>query len=201
MSSLLEIAAAAARLIVDEGMDFEAAKKRAVRDLGLGSRSELPDNESVEDAVREHISIFCADTQAHELRALREVALGWMQRLAEFRPHLAGAVWRGTATRLNNVRIELYADDSKAPEIALLNQGVDFDSDSLDGLAGPAGRRREPTPVLTVASLSRALGESITVHLIVLDADDLRGALKPDRRGHTWRGDAAALQARLEAAA
>jgi hypothetical protein len=34
----------------------------------------------------------------------------------------------------------------------------------------------------------------VTVHLIVNDHDDLRGALKPDARGRTWRGDLAALQ-------
>jgi hypothetical protein len=34
----------------------------------------------------------------------------------------------------------------------------------------------------------------VTVHLIVNDHDDLRGALRPDARGRTWRGDLAALQ-------
>jgi hypothetical protein len=48
--------------------------------------------------------------------------------------------------------------------------------------------------VLTVTSPSRALGQPVTVHMIVNDHDDLRGALKPDSRGRTWRGDLAALQ-------
>jgi hypothetical protein len=197
VSQALEIAAAAARLIVDEGMDYEQAKRRAARDFG--SRVEWPDNETVEDAVREHIAIFCADTQPAELAALRELALTWMERLAEFRPHLAGAAWRGTATRLSALRIELYADDGKAVEIALINAGVDYDVDSLP--RGPHHGRGEPLPVLTLASRSRELGEMITVHLIVHDSDDLRGALKPDSRGQTWRGDTAALRARLAAAA
>ena len=29
---------------------------------------------------------------------MRELALTWMERLADFRPHLGGAVWHGTAT-------------------------------------------------------------------------------------------------------
>lgn len=195
MTQLLEIAAAAARLIVDEGMEYDPAKRRAARDFG--ARVELPDNATVEAAVREHIAIFCADTQPAELRALREVALVWMERLAEFNPHLGGAAWRGTATRLSALRIDLYADDGKAPEIALINAGVDYDVDSL-----PGGRdRREPVPVLTVASRSRELGDLVTVHLIVNDRDDLRGALKPDADGQTWRGDAAALKRRLAEAA
>jgi hypothetical protein len=45
-----------------------------------------------------------------------------------------------------------------------------------------------------VTSPSRALGQPVTVHLIVNDHDDLRGALKPDSRGRTWRGDLGALQ-------
>jgi exodeoxyribonuclease-3 len=40
--------------------------------------------------------------------------LRWMARLADFRPHLSGAVWRGTATRLSDVHLDLYCDDSKA---------------------------------------------------------------------------------------
>jgi hypothetical protein len=47
-----------------------------------------------------------------------------MDRLAEFRPHLTGAVWRGTATRLNSVHLQLFCDDSKAAEIELLNQKI-----------------------------------------------------------------------------
>lgn len=191
MNQALEIAAAAARLIVDEGMEYDQAKQRAARDFG--PRAELPDNALVEDAVHEHIAIFCADTQPAELQALRELALVWMDRLAEFHPHLGGAAWRGTATRLNALRIELYADDSKAPEIALINAGVDYDVASLPGQA----HRREPVPVLTLASRCPALNELITLHLIVHDRDDLRGALKPDARGQTWRGDTAALRARM----
>ncbi|MBL8305917.1 MAG: hypothetical protein JNM33_04430 [Rubrivivax sp.] len=191
MSVAEEIAAAAARWVVDEGMEYGAAKKKAARDFG--GRPEMPSNEQVEDAVREHIELFCADTQAAELHALREVALLWMERLAEFRPHVSGAVWRGTATRLSTVHLDLYCDDGKAPEIALINAGEDYDSGALDRPGA------EPLPVLTVASKSRALGELVTVHLLLHDTDDQRGALKPDARGRSWRGDAAALRRLMEA--
>jgi hypothetical protein len=182
-----EVAAAAARWVVDEGMEYAAAKRRAARDFG--GRAPLPDNEQLEDAVREHIALFCADTQPAELQALREVALLWMQRLAEFRPHLSGAAWRGTATRLSSVHLDLYCDDPKAAEIMLINAGVDYDSGSLDRPG-----RREPLHVLTVSSPCRALGEPVTVHLLLRDLDDQRGALLPDARGQRWRGDQAALQ-------
>jgi hypothetical protein len=142
--------------------------------------------------VRAYIDLFCADTQPGELAALREVAAQWMARLAEFRPHLTGAVWRGTATRLSDVHIQLYCDDSKSAELALIDLGIDYDVTST------SGPRDEPVDVLSVSSPSAALGESVTLHLTVLDHDDLRGALKPDARGRTQRGDLAALRALLQ---
>jgi hypothetical protein len=190
-----EIAAAAARLVVESGLEYGAAKAKAVRGLarrGGVARAQMPSNEQVEDAVREYVDLFCADTQPAELAALREVAAQWMKRLADFRPHLGGAVWRGTATRLSAVQIDLYCDDAKAAEIALLNLGIEYDVQALEGGGAPG---RGPTDVLTVSSPSRALGEPVTVHLFVRDHDELRGALKPDARGRSWRGDLAALRA------
>ena len=192
MTATEEIAAAAARLIVDEGMDWGPAKQRAARDLGA-PRAALPGNDEVEDAVREHIAIFHADTQPAELRALRELAAVWMVRLADFRPHLTGAVWRGTATRLSNLHLQLYCDDSKAAEIALLDRGVNFD---VAETQGPRGRTVD---MLVLDAPCPALQERVTVCLTILDFDDLRGALKPDARGRTERGDLGALQALLEA--
>lgn len=95
----LEIAATAARMVVEEGLNFGPAKLRALKALGLPGRTALPSNEQIEEQVREYIEIFCADTQPQELRALREHALVWMDRLSEFRPHLGGGclVWLGHA--------------------------------------------------------------------------------------------------------
>jgi hypothetical protein len=185
-----EIAAAAARIVVEEGMEYGPAKRRAAKVLGKHSvrPADLPSNDEVEDEVREYLAVFCAETQPAELAALREVAAQWMERLARFRPHLTGAVWRGTATRLNSVHLQLYCDDSKEAELALIDLGIDYDVGSLPGPRGAA------VDVLTVASRSHALGESVTVHLTVLDHDDLRGALKPDARGRTQRGDLSALR-------
>jgi len=191
MSTTEEIAAVAARLVVEEGMEYASAKRKAARDFG--SRPALPSNEEVEDAVREHIELFCADTQGAELRALREVALIWMQRLAEYRPHLSGAAWRGTATRLSAVQLDLYCDDPKAAEIALINAGVDYDVASVNRPG------REPLNVLIVSERSALLGEPVTLHLMLHDLDDQRGALKPDARGRSWRGDLPALQRLLQA--
>jgi hypothetical protein len=190
----LEVAQTAARLIVEDGLDYASARRKAMQEHGGGGRRlrDAPSNEAIEDEVRTHIAIFCADTQPAELRALREVAMRWMLRLAEFRPHVGGAVWRGTATRQSVVRLDLYCDDMKAPEIALLNKGVDYET-----VSEPLGRD-EHAVTLVLGEHDRALDDWVTVHLNILDTDDLRGALKPDARGQSWRGDAAGLRRLLE---
>jgi hypothetical protein len=185
-----EIAATAARLVVEEGMEYGPAKRRAARALGRNSTrsADLPGNDEVEDAVRDYLALFCADTQPGELAELRTIAARWMERLAPFRPYLSGAVWRGTATRLNAIHLDLYCDDSKAAELALIDRRVDYDVGSA---SGPRG---ESIDVLSVAEPSTTFGERVTLHLHVLDHDDLRGALKPDAGGRTERGDLAALR-------
>lgn len=187
-----EIAHTAARIVVEEGLEYGQAKRRAVKQLGLGTRAPLPDNAQLEEAVFEYLSVFCADTQPAELAALRELAATWMERLAAFRPHLTGAVWRGTATRLSDIHLQLYCDDSKSAELALIDRRVDYDVGSTDGPRG------EPVDVLTLASTSPSLGQRVLIHLTILDHDDLRGALKPDSRGRPWRGDLQALRALMQ---
>jgi hypothetical protein len=181
-----DIAAAAARLVVDEGMDYANAKRKAARGLGEGLRN-LPGDELVEDHVREHIAIFHADTQPRELALLRRTALAWMTRLDDWNPHLAGAAWRGTATARSVMRIELYADDAKLAQFALLDLGVD------DHAPERPGHERSEA-VLSKHVHVAGLNEPVTIDFIVHDADALRGALKPDGRGRRWRGDVRALR-------
>ena len=187
-----EIAAAAARMVVEEGLEYGPAKRRAVKQLGLKARSALPDNDSLEEAVHEYIELFCADTQPAELAALRRLAVTWMERLAQFRPYLGGAVWHGTATRRSDIYLQLFCDDPKSAEIALIEKGVSYEARSIVGFNG------EPVEVLSLSSMSRDLGEAVGVHLMIHDHDDVRGALKPDAKGRSPRGDLQAVRALVE---
>ena len=183
-----EIASTAAALVVEEGLEYGPAKRRAVKQMGLPARSELPDNAEVEDAVIEYIAVFCADTQPTELAALRDLALVWMQRMAGFRPHLAGAVWHGTATRLSDIYIQLFCDDPKSAEIALIEHNVDYEPRTVTGFTG--GK----VEALSLSSLCKPLSENIGVHFMVYDHDDLRGALRPDNKSRKPRGDVQAVE-------
>jgi hypothetical protein len=182
-----QIAAAAATMVVEEGLEYGPAKRRALKQLGLPARTALPDNDLVEAAVREYIALFCADTQPAELAALRELALLWMQRMAEFRPFLGGAVWRGTATRLSDIYIQLFCDDPKSAEIALIEHQVDYEPRTVTGFTGNC------VEALSIRSLCKPLQETVGVHLMVYDHDDLRGALRPDAQGQSPRGDLASV--------
>lgn len=183
-----EIAAVAAALVVDEGLEYGPAKRRAVRQLGLPERTPLPGNDELEDAVREHLAVFCAETQPAELQALRRLALQWMERLSDFRPYLSGAVWHGTATRRSDIYLQLFCDDEKSVEIALIDRGVPYEARTVSGF------RQEPVEALSLHARCPELDETVGVHLMVHDLDDLRGALIRDVRGRAPRGDLASVK-------
>jgi hypothetical protein len=180
-----------AQLVVDEGLEYGPAKHRALKQLGLPQRTPLPGNDEVEEAVREHIALFCADRQAADLRALRRLALSWMERLSRFRPYLGGAVWHGTATRLSDIYIQLFCDDQKSAEIALIDMGIKYQPRLVQGFHGT------PVDALSVHAYCPELEESIGLHLMVYDLDDLRGALRPDGKNRSPRGDIKAVSALL----
>ena len=187
-----EMAAQAARLVVEEGLDYGSAKRRAHKAMGLPPRTALPDNDLIETEVRAYLALFHAETQPRELAALRRLALLWMERLHEFRPHVAGAVWHGTATRLSDIYLQLFCDDPKSAEIALIEHRVAYQPRAVTGFNGA------PVDALSFSSPCPELGEPIGVHLMIHDHDDLRGALKPDAQGRPPRGDRRALAQRLQ---
>lgn len=132
-----EIAACAACLIAEEGLDYVAAKKKAVKQMGLAKkRVSLPDNDLIEQYLREYQAQYQSDTQPQELLRLRHLAVVWMERLAAYHPHITGAVWNGTGSEHSAVHLILLTDDEKMLEIELLNRGVNFsitETPHLDG--------------------------------------------------------------------
>ncbi|MFN7693158.1 MAG: hypothetical protein ACK5O3_03810 [Burkholderiales bacterium] len=190
----LEIAHASARLIAEEGMPWGPAKQRALRDLGLPPRTPLPSSDLVEDCLREHLALYQSDTQPGELRILRELALYWMERLAEFQPLLTGAVWRGTATHWSDLHLMLFSDDSKAPEIALLNLGESPEP----GPTQRDARGRDQHSLEILLRPPRGFDHPVGLHLAIHETLDLRGSLLPDAQGRSLRGNAQGLRKLLQ---
>jgi len=121
------IAQTAARLIAEHGMtDWALAKHKAARQLMLPDSAALPSNDEIETALASYHALFAADAHDASLRAQRSEALAWMRRLAAWDPLLVGGVAAGWATAHSDIRLELVADDAKAVEIALANEGVRY---------------------------------------------------------------------------
>jgi hypothetical protein len=182
-----QIAAAAARLIAQDGADYDSARRKAARQVlaerppGAGM---LPDNAQIEAEVRRYQALFHGGTQPARLRQLRAVALQVMRRLAQFQPYLTGPVFNGTAGAHDDIHLQLFADSAKEVEIFLLNQNLLIDISESPHFKGP----RHP-PVETVSFLWQQEG----VHAALYELHELRGA------GKTARTDIAGVQALLAA--
>src|SRR5258706_11380901 len=135
-----QVARAAAALIVEQEIDdWQFARRKAARDLGIEQASAAqPDRGQLELALREYVETYLADEQAELLEHLRFEALDWMLELSEFDPVLTGFVAEGWAYPGCEIRLELRADDAKLVEIALLNRDIAFEF----GPAHSSGSRR-----------------------------------------------------------
>jgi hypothetical protein len=169
----IEIAAAAARLIAEDGLDYASAKRKAAEDvLGAGVRRTLPDNATLERELRRYLATFDADHRPR-LAALRALALELMQRLARFDPHLVGAVLNGSATAHSNIHLHLFTDSAKDVEMFLLDAGVDFDVEDAGRRKSEPGAPYEELHFL-VPGHSAGLGARVGVVLSVHDTDAIR---------------------------
>jgi len=101
-------------------------------------------------------------------------------------------VWRGTATRRSDIYLQLFCDDPKSAEISLIDKGVRFEVRSVPGLQG------DMVDALSIHAMCVPLGESVGVHLLINDLDDMRGALQPDNQGRSPRGNLTAVRRLLE---
>jgi len=123
----VRIAQTAAKLIAEHGLtDWSLAKRKAARQLMLSEREGLPGDDEIESALTAYQQLFGGDAHTRRLRAQREEALGWMEKLAPFRPLLVGGVAAGWATAHSDIRLELVAADEKAVALALLNLSVSY---------------------------------------------------------------------------
>ena len=184
-----EIAANAARMVAQDGADYDTARRKAARQvLGVDRPAPnlMPDNMQIEEQVRQYRLLFGGPEQAGRLAHLRETALQVMDQLADFRPYLTGAVLNGTAGEHDDIHLQLFADSAKEVEIFLLNRNVNIEISETPHFKG--GRH---DPVETVSFM----WHKETIHAELYDFHDLRGALKSRADGRLQRADAAGLRA------
>jgi hypothetical protein len=185
-----EIAMSAARMIAEDGLDYATAKRKAARQIvgdGRLGGEYLPDNDQVQEQIREYQALFQAESQPGLLRRLREVAVLWMVRLRAFNPYLTGAVLNGTAGNHSDIHLQTFCDNSKEVAIYLLNAGIQYDVSETRHFAGRG-------LVETLSFLWRDPGVAATeppvgLHLSLYETDDLRGAIRADPRGRFARAN------------
>lgn len=171
-----EIAAAAARMIAEDGADYGTAKRKAARQV-LGNQKVrgdvLPDNSQIEDQVREYQALFFGEEHAEHLRHLRQLAVEMMEKLAEFQPWLTGAVLNGTATEHSDIHLQLFADSPKDVAVFLLNAGINYEVTETPHFRYP------DRGVETLSFMWR----NEAFHLTLYDLDDVRGSSRrtPER--------------------
>lgn len=122
------IASTAARLIAVDGItDYELAKKKAARQLGVNDSDALPNNSEIDDELRIYHAIYQQDEHKQRINELRRKALDLMRQIPQFHPYLTGSVLDGTAGRFADIDILLFVDSAKEVEIFLLNRQIDFE--------------------------------------------------------------------------
>jgi len=190
-----ELAALAAQLVADSGLDYQSAKRKAARQVfgdGHISAALLPDNDEIDQSLLEHLQLFDQD---HDQRVerYRRAALVWMERLADYNPYLAGAAWKGIVAAHAPLHLQTFTDDAKDLEIRLLNDGIHFDVVEVAHFAG-----RGDVPALTFY-----WEQDLPILVSLYRYDDLRGALKRQRgsagAGRAERGGPAAVRELLKA--
>jgi hypothetical protein len=163
------IAYIAARMIAEDGADYATAKRKAASQAGLADANLLPDNQEIEEALREYQELYQKDEQPAHLRHLREVAVKVMREFEGFRPALVGPVLSGTAGQFSDVNLHLYTDDPKTLSIFLLNKRYRFEEGAK---RVQRGGRFDEVPQISLEI------DDVTVTMTVLDPGDERSAAR-----------------------
>jgi len=178
------IAAAAARLMAEDGIDdFALAKRKAARQMGAADTQALPRNDEIEAELRAYRELYQAEDHPAVIEELRRAALDAMRALERFNPYLTGSVLTGLAGPYAEIDLQLFPDSTKEVEIFLLDRNLTFSTQEGRRYAGDRAR-----PVSFI-SLD---WEGHPLRLAVFDPRDERLALKTSQTGRV--ADRAGIQ-------
>jgi hypothetical protein len=169
------IAAAAARLMAEDGIDdFALAKRKAARQLGATDAQALPANDEIEAELNAYRALYEPEEHAERIAELRGIALDAMRALERFSPYLTGPVLKGTAGPYAGVELQLFPESPKDVEIYLLDRNIPY--------ATQEGRRFSGDRAHAVSVLSLEW-QGAPLKLSVFDPRDERIALKTSQAG------------------
>jgi hypothetical protein len=171
----VRIAAAAARIMAEEGIDdFALAKRKAARRVGAAENEALPANEEIAAELREYRALYQADEHPERIAKLRRVALEAMRALERFSPYLTGPVLEGLAGPYAEIELQLFPESSKEVELFLLDRDIAYAATDERRYTGDRAR------AVAVISL---VWQGVAVRLSVFDRRDERTALKTTPAG------------------
>lgn len=169
------IAAAAARLMAEDGIDnFALAKRKAAKQLGVLESQSLPGNDEIEAELRAYLALYQAEEHPQRVAELREIALDAMRTLERFNPYLTGPVLKGIAGPYAEIELQLFPDSVKEVEIFLLDRNIVYTT--YEGKRY-AGDRAHAMSVLMLA------WRGVPLRLSIFDPRDERLALKTSQAG------------------
>ena len=169
------IAAAAARLMAEDGIDdFALAKRKAAKQLGAVDAQALPGNDEIEAELRAYLALYQAEEHPQRVVELREIALDAMRTLQRFNPYLTGPVLKGIAGPYAEIELQLFPDSVKEVEIFLLDRNLTYATQEGRRYAGD---RPHGVSVLTLS------WRGVPLRLSIFDARDERLALKTSQAG------------------
>jgi len=169
------IAAAAARIMAEDGIDdFALAKRKAARQLGASETQSLPRNDEIEAELRAYRALYQAEEHPHVIGELRRIALDAMQALEHFSPYLTGPVLTGIAGPYAEIELQLFPDSAKDVEIFLLDRNIPFTTHEGRRYSGDQAR---------ATSFISLQWEGVPLRLAVFDPRDERLTLKTSQAG------------------
>lgn len=171
------IAAAAARIMAEDGIDdFGLAKRKAARQLGAPDTRELPGNQEIEDELHAYRELYQPGEQSARLHELRQAALEMMQLLNRFHPYLTGPVLAGTAGPYAEIELQVFPDSSKELELFFIDRDVNYEISEARRYAGDRPRH---------AALLRVERAGMLFRIAVHDPRDERLALRKSSAGRS----------------
>jgi len=171
----MQIAAAAARIMAEEGIDdFALAKRKAARRLGAADTEALPANDEIEAELRDYLAIYQAEEHPERIAELRRAELEAMHALERFSPYLTGPVLAGLAGPYAEIELQLFPESSKEVELFLLDLNINYEASDERRYTGDRAR------AVAVIQLN---WDGVPMRLSVFDPRDERAAMKTSQAG------------------